>query len=172
MFFSRPPTRAHPRPRLKCRPALCVPDPFSPSMGPQPPPSHLPHHHQAISLGPAPPLSSNGAPPTPSGAPPSAAQATPKLPPTPSAGPSYNGPGGPGQGPGGQEGANGVAGEWMGHFLSFYSASLSCSLADWVHLCPCLRVFIRSFLFRRSATIPTDTDCRLLCCSGALDGCR
>lgn len=99
-------------------------DQFSPSMGAQPPPSHLPtphHHHQSISLGPAaplpPPPSSNGAPPTPSGPPGSSvAQATPKLPPTPSAGPPYTngpggpGPGGPGQGPG-QEGANGVAGE-------------------------------------------------------------
>ncbi|KAI0822891.1 WD40-repeat-containing domain protein [Trametes gibbosa] len=101
-------------------------DQFSPSMGAQPPPSHLPtpHHlHQSISLGPAaplpPPPSSNGAPPTPSGPPNSSVtQATPKLPPTPSAGPPYaNGPGGPGQGPGGpgqqgpgQEGANGAAG--------------------------------------------------------------
>ncbi|KAH9848341.1 WD40-repeat-containing domain protein [Lenzites betulinus] len=101
-------------------------DQFSPSMGAQLPPSHLPtpHHlHQSISLGPAaplpPPPSSNGAPPTPSGQPNSVAQATPKLPPTPSAGgpPYTNGPGGPGQGPGGpgqpgpgQEGANGAAG--------------------------------------------------------------
>ncbi|KAH9917690.1 WD40 repeat-like protein [Epithele typhae] len=82
------------------------PDPFSPSMGTQPPPSHIPphHHHQSISLGPGAPPPSNGAPPTPSGPP--IPQATPKLPPTPSAGPPY--PGGPGQAPG-QDGANGAA---------------------------------------------------------------
>lgn len=110
-------------------------DQFSPSMGAQPPPSHLPpthHHHQSISLGPAAPLpqppSSNGAPPTPSGPPGSSvAQATPKLPPTPSAGPPYTngpggpGPGGPGQGPG-QEGANGASGELYFAILCFVYA--------------------------------------------------